>query len=343
MTPAEIPPEAQVLAVPPAELIQRVAGDSNSEWFLRSGRTSVRELERTLAIAGRTLDSFESLLDFGCGCGRMLRWMEPLTRGGALHGTDIDPEGVAWCQAHLPFARCTVNDADPPLPFGDASFDLVFNHSVFTHIDERRQDRWLTELRRVTRPGGLLVLSTHGLAVLPDDRPDFRAALERDGIVFLDGTASPTLGLPDWYQTTLHAPWYIYEHWGRWFEVRAHVPAGSLGTQDHVLLERRPDDNPARRPIAARPREFTEDPAPDALEPLRAAERDRASALTAPSRHGTLGVLARRMVLRLLRPYTAHEDRVDAAMSDAIRALDAARRDHEQRLGRLERLDRDPL
>ena len=90
----------------------------------------------------------------------------------------------------------------------------MFNHSVFARIDERRQNLGLTELRRVTRPGGLLVLSTHGLAAFPDERADLRAALERDGIVFLDGTASPALSLPDWYQTTFHAPWYVYRALG---------------------------------------------------------------------------------------------------------------------------------
>ncbi len=318
--------------LPPTELIVRVAGVPNPDWFLRSGRLSVEDLEQTLAAAGRPLDSFESLLDFGCGCGRMLRWMEEVGRTRALFGTDIDPEAVAWCRQHLPFARCSVNAADPPLPYPDAAFDLVFNHSVFTHIDAARQDLWLSELHRVTRPGGFVVLSTHGLAALPPERTDLRAALERDGIVFLDGTAPAELGLPDWYQTTFHAPWYVFEHWGRWFEVRACVPRASLGVQDQVLLERRPDDDPPRRPLAARPSADAVAPASDATAPLLAAREGRAGALAAPSRFGAAGALARRAVLRLLRPYTAHEDRFDDAVTDAIR-------EHERRLEALERRD----
>jgi hypothetical protein len=247
----ELPPDAPPLAIPPTELIERVAGTPDPEWFVRSGRISVQELARTLGIAGRTLESFDSLLDFVCGRGRMLRW--------------------------------------------------------------------------------------HGLSALPDERTDLRAALERGGIVFLDGTASPTLGLPDWYQTTFHTPWYVYEHWGRWFEIRAHVPGGSLAAQDHVLLERRPDDDPPRPPLAARPMAAGGPLATDVVDPLLAARRDRERAATARSRLGSAGVLLRRAVLRLLRPYTAHEDRFDDAVTDAVRALDAARLDHEHRIDRLER------
>jgi ubiquinone/menaquinone biosynthesis C-methylase UbiE len=85
----------------------------------------------------------------------MLLWLEEIGRTRSLHGTDIDKEAIAWCRAHLPYVRVSVNGPDPPLPYPDRNFDLVFNHSGFTHIDERRQDLWLTELLRVTRTGGL--------------------------------------------------------------------------------------------------------------------------------------------------------------------------------------------
>jgi hypothetical protein len=52
---------------PREELISRVAGGTDRTSFSWSGRESVRELERTLAIIDRSLDSFESILDFGCG------------------------------------------------------------------------------------------------------------------------------------------------------------------------------------------------------------------------------------------------------------------------------------
>ena len=133
-------------------LIERVTGTTSREFFYWSGRQSVQELKRTLAVADRPLESFESILDFGCGCGRVELWLTELGKTLALHGTDIDAEAIAWARANIPDAHFTVNSPDPPLPFDDGAFDLVFNHSVFTHIDAERQDQWLSELHRIIRP-----------------------------------------------------------------------------------------------------------------------------------------------------------------------------------------------
>ena len=272
---------------PGEELISRVAGGTDRAGFFWSGRESVRELERTLAIVGCSLDSFESILDFGCGCGRMLLWMEELGRTRALHGTDIDAEAIAWCRAHIPYASVTVNEAHPPLPYPDDAFDLVFNHSVFTHIDERRQNLWLSELQRVTRTGGFVVLSTHGEVALPEGAQAIRDRLERNGIAFLDDSQPRDFPLPDWYQTTYHAPWYVFEHWGRWFEIRGYVPGGALGLQDHVLLEGRPDGGLPRVPLAARP-QLPAEGAPGSRVQRRSPPRGRTVVL-APSLPRALG------------------------------------------------------
>jgi SAM-dependent methyltransferase len=177
----------------------------------------------------------------------MLLWMEELARKRALHGTDIDADAIRWCRDHVPYAEVAVNDADPPLPYTDGAFDLVFGHSVFTHLNAQRQDAWLSELHRVTRPRGLLVLSTHGEVALRDDVWGIHGRLEDEGIVFIDDVFGPEYPAPDWYQRTYHAPWYVFEHWGRWFEIRAYVPGGALGVQDHILLERRAVGAPAAR------------------------------------------------------------------------------------------------
>ena len=211
------------MPAPPERLITRVGGRIDLTTFFWTGRDSVWELERTLAIVGRSLASFDSILDFGCGCGRMLLWMEAAGQAAELHGTDIDCEAVEWCRRHIPYAQVSVNAPDPPLPYPDRKFELVFNHSVFTHIDETRQDQWLEELHRVVRPGGLVVLSTHGETALPDDAWQLRDRLERDGIVYLENSVHDS-GLPDWYQNTWHAPWYIFEHWGRWFQTAPTYP-----------------------------------------------------------------------------------------------------------------------
>jgi SAM-dependent methyltransferase len=334
MSDVSMPPEAASLPDPGAELISRVAGGADRASFYWSGRESVRELERTLAIAGRSLESFDSILDFGCGCGRMLMWMEDLGRARALFGTDIDSEAVAWCRDHIPYARVSVNAEDPPLPYADGAFDLVVNHSVFTHIDELRQDSWLTELQRVVRPRGLLVLSVHGEVALPEGAWTIRDRLERDGIAFVAGSLPQDFPLPDWYQNTWHAPWYVFEHWGRWFDIRGYVPGGALGLQDHVLLQRRADGSPPPAPLAARPR----------LAGEGVPESRVAAALAAARAHRRVGgatrfsarSLGRRILLRAIRPYIAHEDNFDEAVATSISELARATEHHRSVLKSLQ-------
>jgi SAM-dependent methyltransferase len=322
MSDISMPPEAVAMPDPGDKLIGRVAGGTERASFFWSGRESVRALERTLAIVGRSLDSFESVLDFGCGCGRMLLWLEDLGRKRALHGTDVDAEAVEWCRRHIPYAEVTVNEPDPPLPYPDAAFDLIYNHSVFTHLDETRQDLWLSELKRVVRPGGMIVLSTHGEAAIPENEWAIRDRLERDGIAFLDNTVPSKLGHPDWYQATWHAPWYVFEHWSRWFEVRAYIPGGALRLQDHILLERRWDHESPRMPLAARPRDVPEGrPAQrvkQALAEVRANRNGSGGATTGPR---SLRGLMRGALLRALRPYSFHEDNFDRAVAASIEDL----------------------
>jgi SAM-dependent methyltransferase len=147
--------------VPPPRLIVRVAGTPDAAWFLESGRLAARAIRAALARAGRPVEELEAMLDFGCGCGRVTRRWASLN-GTAVHGSDRSEDAVEWCRRNLPFARFEQNGLAPPLAFDDAAFDLAYGLSVFTHLPEELQVGWLHELSRVLRPGGRLLLTTHG-------------------------------------------------------------------------------------------------------------------------------------------------------------------------------------
>jgi len=112
-------------AVPPAELRYRVHGDLDVQSFLETGRQCLDDLRAALASVGRDLGSFHEILDFGCGCGRTLRWFEPWADRARVRGTDIDAEAIDWCRRCLPFASFSVNAGLPPLGFPDGAFDLT--------------------------------------------------------------------------------------------------------------------------------------------------------------------------------------------------------------------------
>src|SRR5512140_818672 len=87
-----------LLPIPPAHLRVRIGGWDDPDHFLGVGRKIYWDLKRVLGGIGRTRESFESILDFGCGCARTLRFFP---RRDGLHGCDIDPEAIAWCREHL--------------------------------------------------------------------------------------------------------------------------------------------------------------------------------------------------------------------------------------------------
>ena len=232
--------------LPPQLLRTRVAGTPAADWFDRSGQLSVDDYRFALRAIGRRLVNFNNVLDFGCGCGRVLRWLGNLPLNASVQGCDVDPEAVDWLRANLPQIKIHLNRPLPPLNFQDAVFDLVLCHSVFTHLDENYQDAWLEELVRIAADDAILLISfmgDHAFAQrLPEEaspsagREELRLKRDQEGLLFLPGG---DVGLPEFYQTTYHSVPYVMAHWGQYFEVLAHIERGALGYQDLMVLQRR--------------------------------------------------------------------------------------------------------
>lgn len=230
--------DPRLAPLPPAKLRQRVGGSTDVGRFLFVGSNVARDLDGLLATLGRTVHSFENVLDFGCGPARVIRFLRGAPSTCQLYGTDIDPEAIAWCQQNLPEVRWSVNGHHPPTHFADATFDLIFSISVFTHLDEPLQLVWLQELRRIARPGAIVIASVHGERLA-------RAGIPRHqtdaGVVFVEGATGMLKadGLPDFYQTSFHTGDYILREWSKYFEVLEYRERAINNHQDAVLLRRR--------------------------------------------------------------------------------------------------------
>jgi SAM-dependent methyltransferase len=175
------PEVADGLPVPPARLRVTVAGTPDSAWFLESGRLTAGAIRSALERREVEVGQVDAILDFGCGCGRVMRQWAGLP--ARLAGSDYNARLVAWCRANLPFAHFDQNELAPPLRYDDGEFDVVYALSVFTHLPEELQQRWLQELTRVLRPGGHLLLTLHGDAYLERLNADEQAAYRRGELV----------------------------------------------------------------------------------------------------------------------------------------------------------------
>jgi SAM-dependent methyltransferase len=157
------------LPLPPDRLRFMLEDDDT---FIGYGHSLV-DLLRT---HGFTTDS--DLLDIGCGYGKLAVGL--LAKGdyvGNYLGFDILPKHVGWCMAtitpidaRLRFAHVdvrsgrynpkgAVDPVDVVFPTADATFDYCALFSVFTHMDRRTVERYLHEIARVLRPGGVAVSS----------------------------------------------------------------------------------------------------------------------------------------------------------------------------------------
>jgi 2-polyprenyl-6-hydroxyphenyl methylase/3-demethylubiquinone-9 3-methyltransferase len=102
----------------------------------------------------------ERVLDLGCGTGELTEALRA-AEAEAL-GVDVSEQALRRAAERHPQIELRLAPADGPLPLGDAQFDVVWAGEVIEHV--RDSAAWMSEVRRVLRPGGRLLLTTpyHG-------------------------------------------------------------------------------------------------------------------------------------------------------------------------------------
>jgi 2-polyprenyl-3-methyl-5-hydroxy-6-metoxy-1,4-benzoquinol methylase len=108
------------------------------------------------------LDGPSDVLDAGCG-GALLSWAATLASPGAPVGTDGSPSAVARCHAlHVPAALAVGSVAE--LPVDDQRFDLIPSSDVLQHLTLKQASAASSEVAKVLRSGGRLVIRTNSVA-----------------------------------------------------------------------------------------------------------------------------------------------------------------------------------
>ena len=151
----------------PQALMDHIAGPGTSEYSFR------------IVGAGIVLDLLDygllrlpagTVVDLGCGCGRVAVQMAPwFVEGGAYWGFDTWAEGIRWAQEAITPRYPNVQfralgapsgaggyaaDTAYTLPLADGSVDALLATSLFTHLTDRAARDYLREIARLLRPGG---------------------------------------------------------------------------------------------------------------------------------------------------------------------------------------------
>src|SRR5262249_25584962 len=121
------------------------------------------------------------------------------------------------------------------LPFAGADFDLVYAFSVLTHLPVPVQHAWVDELTRILRPGGFLLVSTHGERYLDRLNAVEREAFGRGEVV---GRFEEVAGTN--LCTTFRPHAYVRDWLGGALELVEEVPEGAKGNphQDRFLFRK---------------------------------------------------------------------------------------------------------
>lgn len=220
-------------------LMQRVAHTESVAYFRASAFKSFFDFW-TPASKHVGPSGIKKVLDWGCGCGRLVEVFEHLAPDCELYGCDIDSEAIAWCKKHLGNIKFDVISPLPPALYPDNFFDIVVGNSVFTHLTRDVQYRWLEELNRIIKKGGLLLATVHGEFATFFQFRDKAKGILSSGIH--DGSIDNTLGdiaPKGYYRGTYQSRQYTEREFGKYFDIVEYIERGSLNFQDIVVMRKK--------------------------------------------------------------------------------------------------------
>jgi SAM-dependent methyltransferase len=128
--------------------------------YAERGRNVVALIEEALAEAGKEINDVERWLDFGCGYGRVLRFLLERVPPERVSASDVIAEGVDFCRSE--FGVTALRSAPELASVRLGTFDFVYAISVLTHLDERNSVDFLRLLGDSLAEGGIALFTTHG-------------------------------------------------------------------------------------------------------------------------------------------------------------------------------------
>ncbi len=243
---------------PPDTLQSQFVGSSN-ENALREAHKFYEVMKQVAHRYDRPINKDTVFLDFGTGWGRFLRLAWKDVAESQLFGVDIDPDVIALTKSNGVPGNLSTIEPLGSLSMANASIDAILAYSVFTHLPEQVHLHWMTEFKRVTRPGAIVALTVEPrrflefVASLEGKIPEsgWHAGLQRFSsearnrlsefdagrLVYLP-TGGGDHRSADIYGDAICPIQYIQEKWAPEFAVRVHIDDPSRFWQAVVVMQR---------------------------------------------------------------------------------------------------------
>ncbi len=202
--------------------------------YLSDGWRTLSELMLLLEAVDRPLSKTESVLEFAAGFGRFTRHLVKVLPG-RVTCADVMPGSVDFlCEQ---FGVTAFESSHEPekiaLSAQSAQYDLVFVLSMFTHLPIHMWAPWLRALKRMVKPGGLLVFSVHN----EDVGREIGVVFDAQGTHFIASSESPSIDAQT-YGTTFTTKKFVEDTIGSVFGSKPlhYKPQGFWNGQDGVVV-----------------------------------------------------------------------------------------------------------
>ena len=214
---------------------------------LRRGLNGSRVFKELYEDMAGDFSACRNVLDFGCGWGRVIRFFLKDIDHSKLWGIDVSEKAVKFCQQSFKWCNFSLVDPFRPTEFSDGQFDFIYAFSVFSHLSEDMQRRWLEELERILAPGGVIVATTWGREFITRCREMRKAkdlnavtkhlptmfrdtehwlSLYDQGSFCFDSSPESYGAVSEWLGEACISRRYVENHWARRFSAIQYIDQG---------------------------------------------------------------------------------------------------------------------
>lgn len=221
--------------IPPNSILFETGNVQYSSYF-QSGREAAAEIHALCLLFGSR--PVETILDWGCGTGRVTRHLANYFPEASITGIDANPACIDWLQHNIPHIDWQLGSYQWVNKISSNSFDLIIALSVLTHLPASEQQHWLEQLHSRLHTNGLIWLSTHGSTYYHQLTSKQHAELLEKGMLTLGSNQEGSRSMRT-YHTYKGMQQLIHQDWELLLYYNGEKFPGILGGQDAWLIKKR--------------------------------------------------------------------------------------------------------